>query len=262
MNTACGGGLFFMERDSLKSSSCLLFWVVVSVAAFFSGCAAENPLEFVTPDSKPYTKHLPDAYNSIELNRSTSAQVLDVIKQHKGELTSQSQSVVAGWGEKKKTYQFWLTMAGFSEEDFAVTRKYFLAVDEKPWHLGAEGQKQRFDCQIILDEQTLSEPYTGENQKRIAILQKVLENTRDDVAQVRSDSRVLDTGGMMINQTLERILYILNQSPGLAEKLSEKNGLDFDHLTLGKGRVQMILNDKVVKVKVRIGSLWRIWNKE
>jgi hypothetical protein len=251
-----------MERDSLKSSSCLLFGVIVSVAAFFSGCATNNPLEFATPEPKPYTKHLPDAYNSIELNRSTSAHVLDVIKQHKGELISQSQSVVAGWGEKKKTYQFWITMAGFSEEDFAVTRKYFLAVDEKPWHLGAEGQKQRFDCQMILDEQTLSEPYTGENQKRIAILQKVLENTRDDVAQVRSDSRVLDTGGMMINQTLERILYILNQSPGLAEKLSEKNGLDFDHLTLGNGRVQMILNGKVVKVKVRIGSLWRIWHKE
>ncbi|MDD5134392.1 MAG: hypothetical protein PHP01_03150 [Phycisphaerae bacterium] len=247
----------------MKAKGIYLVCAAATVLAFFSGCGVtEEPLERITPESKPYTKYLPDAYNSIELNRSTSAYVLDVIKQHKGELVAQSPSVVAGWGEKKKTYQFWLTMAGFSEEDFTVTRKYFLAVDEKPWHLGAEGQKLRFDCQMILDEQTLSEPYTSENQQRIAILRKVLENTRDDIAQVKEESRVLDTGGMMINQSLERILYVLNESPAIAEKLSDDNGLAFDHPTLGKSRVQMILNDNVVKVKIRIGSLWRIWEKD
>lgn len=249
-----------MKGTDLKAKEIFLVCSAIAVLMFFVGCGIEEPLERVTPEPKPYTKNLPSAYNSIELSRSTSANVLDSIKQHKGELTSQSQSVVAGWGEKKKTYQFWVTMAGFSEEDFTVTRKYFLAVDEKPWHLGAEGQSQRFDCQMILDEQTLSEPYTGENQKRIAIFKKVFENTRDDIAQVRNDSRVLDTGGMMINQTMERILYVLNQSPGLAERLSEDNGLDFDHLTLGKSRVQMMLNGKVVTLKIRIGNLKRIWN--
>ena len=102
---------------------------------------------------------------------------------------------------------------------------------------------------MIFDEKTLSEAYTSENQKRIAILTKVLENTRDDIMQVRQDTRVLDTGGMMINQTLERILYVLNQSPALAEKLNQPKGLEFDHLTMGKGWVKMVLDDKIVKSK-------------
>ena len=115
---------------------------------------------------------------------------------------------------------------------------------------------------MILDEQTLAEPYTSENQKRIAIFKKLHENTRNDIMQVRQDSKVVDTGAMMINQTLERILYVLSQSPGLAEKLNADDGLDFDHLTLGKSRVQMTLNNDVVKLKIRIGNLKKIWKQE
>ena len=232
----------------------------IIASVFFAGCGIEEPLERVLKEKKPYTSQLPTAYNRIELKQSTSANVLETVKQHKGELVSQSESVVASWGEKKNTYQFWLTMAAFDEEEFTATRKYFLAIDEKPWHLHAEGQKLRFDCQMILDEQTLAEPYTSENQKRIAILKKLHENTRNDIMQVRQDSKVVDTGAMMVNQTLERILYVLSQSPGLAEKLSDDKGLDFDHLTLGKSRVQMTLNDDVVKLKIRIGNLKKIWN--
>ena len=224
-----------------------------------SGCGIEEPLERIQREPKPYTYQLPKAYSSIQLNKSTSADVLEVIKQYNPELVSQSESVIASCGEKKKTSQFWLTMVAFEEEEFTATRKYFLAVDEKPWHINAEGQKLRFDAEMILDEETLSEAYTSENQKRIAILTKVLENTRDDIIQVRQDNRVLDTGGMIINQTLERILYVLKQSPALAERLNQPKGLEFDHLTLGKGRVQMVLDEKIAKVKIRIGRLRRIW---
>jgi len=247
----------------LKVINFLLFGIIVPTVLFYGGCGIiTEPLERVQPEPKPYTNQLPRAYDKIRLNQSTSADVLEAIKQYKQEQVSQSESVVASYGEKKKTYQFWLTMVAFDEEDFAATRKYFLAVDEKPWHIAAEGQKLRFDAEMILDEETISEAYTSENQKRIAILKKVLENTRGDITQIRQDSKIPDTGGMMINQTLERILYVLNQSPALAEKLDQPEGLEFDHPTMGKGRVGMKLEDKIVKVKIRIGRLWQIWKKE
>jgi hypothetical protein len=90
----------------------------------------------------------------------------------------------------------------------------------------------------------------------------MLENTRDDIMEVQQDSRVLNTGGMMINQTLERILYVLNQSPALAERLNQPDGLEFDHLTMGKGLVKMVLDDKIAKLKIRIGRLKKDWQKE
>jgi hypothetical protein len=253
-----------MERKSLKISNYLLFWIIVASVLFYAGCGVlKEPLERVRPEPKPYTSQLPRAYNKIWLNRSTSGDVLEVIKQNKQEFVSQSESVVASYGEKKETYQFWLTMVAFDEEEFTATRKYFLAVDEKPWHIAAEGQKMRFDADMILDEETLSEAYTSENQKRIAILKKVLGNTRDDITQIRQDSRIPDAGGMMINQTLERILYILNQSPALAEKLDQPSGLEFDHPTMGKGRVGLKLEDEsVAKVRIRIGRLWQIWKEK
>jgi hypothetical protein len=238
----------------------ILFTAVAGL--FFAGCGIEEPIEKVKFEPKPYTSQLPEAYRNIRLNKSTSADVLEAIKQYESETVSQSESIVVSWGEKKKTYQFWLNMVAFDEEDFAATRKYFLTVDEKPQHLFSEGQKLRFDAEMILDEATLSEPYTSENQKRIAVMKKALENFRNDIMQVRQDSRVLDVGGMMTNQTFERILYILDQSPGFAEKLDRPKGLDFDHLTLGKGRVQMTMDDRIVKIKIRIGRLWQIWDKE
>ena len=246
----------------MKTISFLSIILTTVAGLFVFGCGIEEPLERVQREPKPYTKQLPKAYDSIQLNKSTSADVLEIIKQYEQEFVSQSESVIASYGEKKKGSQFWLTMTAFEEEEFTATRKCFLAVDEKPWHINAEGQKLRFDAEMIVDEETLSEAYTSENQKRIVILTKVLENTRDDITQVRQDSKVLDTGGMMINQTLERILYVLNQSPVLAERLNQPKGLEFDHLTLGKGRVQMILDGKIVKVKIRIGRLWQIWKEE
>lgn len=252
-----------MEGLSLKVSRYLSL-PVLALVVLVAGCGIEEPLERVRPEPRPYTNRLSAAYDMVQLRRSSSADVLSVIKQYENkELISQSESVVASCGEKKKTSQFWLNMVGFDEEDFKATRKYFMAVDEKPWHLGAEGQKLAFDCQMILDDQTLSEPYTSENQKRIAILTKALENFRNDISQVSQDSRTLNEGKMMANQTIERILYVLKQSPSLAEKLDDDKGLDFDHPTFGKSRVRMRLEDKyVLTLKIRIGWLYRIWDKE
>lgn len=241
---------------------CLLAAVLTSIAGiFFAGCGIEEPLERVWFEEKPYTNQLPEAYREIELKEDTSAEVLDMIKKYDKELVSQSKSTVASWGEKKNTSQFWVNMVTFDEEDYTVARKYFLAVDEKAWHIHNEDQNLRFDSQIVFDEKTLSEPYTSENERRIAILKKVLEYTRDDFVEVRQDSRVLNQGAMLSNQMFERVLYVLNESPALAERMAEPNGLDYKSLAFNKSRAGLYIDDvnNIVTTKVRIGDVKRLW---
>ena len=219
---------------------------------------------FRSPEDKPYTSSLPDAYNRIDLKETTSADVLTFIKRKKPdiELLSQSESIVASFGEKKKTKQSWMTMVAFNEENFTAERKYFLAVDEKPWHLFAEGQRLRFDTEMVLGREQLDAPYSNENVRRIAILQQILENFRSDILQVRSDSRVLDASAMIVNQTLERLLYIFDKSPARAAWLDRRDGLEFDHPTMGWGKVRMVFDDDVVKLKIKVGRVARYFRKQ
>ncbi|GAI42864.1 unnamed protein product, partial [marine sediment metagenome] len=58
------------------------------------------------------------------------------------------------------------------------------------------------------------------------------------------------------NQTMETVLRKLNSSPALASNIGEAKGLDFDHITLGSGRISMIqIMDDMVNVNIHIGSL-------
>lgn len=254
----------------MKTSNFLAILITASLMLFNFGCGIEEPLERVEKTPGPYYGKLPYTYHNIHIKQSTSTQVLEIIKQNKKELVSQSPTVIASFGEKKRgvgtvaaeTYAYWITLAAFNEDDLTVTRKYYMASDEKPWFIGDKGMKQRFDAQIVMDDKTLKEAYPSENQKRIALLKKSLEHIRDDFAQVRKDSTTLDTGAMMINQTFERILYVLSQSPALAQRLSEPKGLQFDHPTLGEnqGHIRMTLEGNVVTIKLRIGwPFWQIW---
>jgi hypothetical protein len=238
----------------LKVANFLLILITAAAGLFYGGCGIEEPMERVKTEGSPRTSELPSAYNAITLKQSSSADVLAAIKQSKKELLSQSESVIASWGEKKKGSQLWLTAAAFDEEDLTVTRKYFLAVDEKPWHLLAEGQKLRLDIEMIADEKLLSEPYSSENEKRIAVLKAIIENMRDDITQIRQDSRIVHVSEMITNQGLERILYVLTQSPAMGERLSETDGLEFDHLTMGRGRVRMLINGEIVKLRMIVGK--------
>ncbi|MEN6386747.1 MAG: hypothetical protein ABFD79_16330, partial [Phycisphaerales bacterium] len=246
----------------MKKSNLLLLLAVVSTGMFLAGCGMDEIGERLWFEEPPYTNQQPEAYRIIEPQKTTSAEVLEMVKQYDKELISQSKSTVACWGEKKDTSQFWTTMVTFNEENFTVARKYFMAVDEKAWHLHNESQNLRFDSQIVMDEQTLSEAYASENERRIAILKKIFEMTRDDFVEVRHDSRVLNTAAMMSNQMYERILYVLNESPALAQRLGEPNGMDYKSLVFDKSRAGMYIDDvnNVVTTKIRIGDVKRLWN--
>jgi len=229
---------------------------------FLSGCGVEELTDRLWFEKPPYTNQLPEAYRVIEVKTSTSAEVLDMVKRYDKELTSQSKNTVACWGEKKDTSQFWVTMVSFDEENYTVARKYFMAVDEKPVHLHNENQNLRFDSEVQLDEKTLSEPYTSENERKISILKKLFEIERDDFVEVRQDSRVLNQAAMMSNQMYERALYVLNESPALAARLDEPNGLDYKSMNFDKSRIGLYIDDvnNVVTTKIRMGDVKKLWN--
>jgi hypothetical protein len=200
-------------------------------------------------------------YYLTTLKLSRSADILPVIVEEQRELLSQSESVVASWGQNKKGSTLWFNMIAFDEESLAAARKYCFAVYEKARTFYLKPiQRLRFDAQIVLDEQTINHPYAGTNEKRIAVLKKILADFKQDAAQLTFDSQTLHSASMMVNQALNTIVYKLDASPALAAKLSGYPGLDFDHMTLGPGKVRMLIENDIAKIKIKIGKYW--FNKQ
>jgi hypothetical protein len=208
------------------------------------------------PEGRPSDNELLDSYYRTVVKLSTSADVLASIQGPPHGLLSQSESVIASWGQKKKGYKAWFNIVAFHEDQLTAQRKYFFIEDERPRSLPAlPKQKLRFDTEMVLEEEFLDQPFATENARRIAILQHVLEVFKQDIEQVSQDNVMLEASGTMVNQSFSRILQILEDMPVLASKLTELDGLDFDHIVLGKGKIRMVIRDDIVKVKIKIGSI-------
>ena len=198
-------------------------------------------------------------YNRYELTVlkfSTSSDVLSYVGDPESELLSQSESVVASYGEAKKGSILWFNVVAFDEESLLAARKYAFLADEKSRHYVVAGSlKQGFDAEAVVGQEILDKPYANENERRIAVIRNVNENFTKDMNRLASDSRALNSMVLMAKQTLNRIVQILESSPAKAVRISEYGGLEFDHMMFGKGRVKMVLEGDIAKVKVKFGSL-------
>jgi len=219
-----------------------------------SGCSA---IEYFTPEKPPYDVELFYSYRQVDLDKSSSADVLGMIHRADFELLSQSKSVIVSTGQQKEGYKTWFDMVAFDENELTAKRKYFFEIDEKPKVLGKSPREGlRFDCDIVLSAKVLSEPYANENAKRIAVLKQILEDFQKDIADVRQDNKALATSGMLVNQALTSVLTVLDSSPALATRLSEPAGVEFSNLSLDKGKIQMFAVNTTARVKIRLGSFW------
>ena len=227
-----------------------------------SGCLLFDTLEFVTPAGDPNDTDIKRAYETTELNKSTSSDVLAVIHMPKYELLTQSTSVIASQGEKKRGHKVWFNMVAFDENEQTAKRKYRFVEDERPKRLFVEPwESLRFDCAMAVDSDVLLEPYANENAKRIAIYNWVVEKFRADIDEVGQDNKKLNISGMMVNQALETFRVKLEASPALAAELSDPLGVEFDHINMDKGRIQMIVACEIATVKIRLGSPIKRWEK-
>lgn len=237
-----------LKHKILNSGLCLLVFTLC-------GCAV---VDYVKPEGPPSEEQLTQSYYTTRLNVKTSADVLAIIHIPQYELLSQSKSVIASSGQKKKGHKIWLKMVAFDENDPTAKRKYFFVVDEKPKSFWVQPKRRlRFDTKMTLDAEIFDEPYANENARRIAILRQALKNARKDIDEVGAQDKNLVTCGMLISQTLETILVKLDSSPVLASKLSNPKGLDFDHITLGAGIIWMNIVEDTVNIRIRVNSFVR-----
>lgn len=220
-----------------------------------TGCAVLDMIQLGSPEGHPSGEEIFAAYDQIELNESTAADVLAVINIPEYELLSQSKSVIASIGEKKKGYKRWLKMTAFDEDGLTVKRKYLLVEDEKPKFLFVEPWAYlKFDCQMVLSDEVLDQPYANENARRIAILRETQETIRSDIDQVTSDNKMIAVSGMLINQTIETVLVKLDTSPAEAARLAEPGGLQFSHISYDKGKIRMTRDGNILTLKIWLGS--------
>jgi len=225
-------------------------------ALFFSGCGPMDVVELATPEKEPSYLHIAAVYDRITLNRSTPAEVLASIKISDDETVSQSKRVVASAGEQKEGKQKWFNMVSFSENELSAKSKYTFFVDERPKVLFVEPwEGAAYEGALVLGQDVLGKPYNNENARRIAVLKAVLGSVRSDVKEVRTDNKIINICGTVINQAFETVLAKLNESPSLAERLSDPNeGLGFEHPSFGKGKIGLKIEDDIAVTKIMLGS--------
>jgi len=225
---------------------------VLVVCCLVAGCSV---VTFLTPEGPPSNKEIYSLYRQTILKQSTSAGVLSAFGTPKYALLSQSKSIIALCGDKKKGKKMWFNMVSFDETELIAKRKYVFISDERPRQLFVEPwEGVDFGCQMVLSKDILDEPYANENARRVAILKQVEADTRKDTSEVGADNAMLSLCGMMAGQGMGTVLTKLSGSPALASRLGEPNGVEFEHISFDKCRLRMVIDNDVVMVRMRLGS--------
>ena len=199
-----------------------------------------------------------DRYYSTTLKLSTSSDVLAMIQDPETELVSQSDSVVAAWGVKdKKDRTHWFNMVAFDEDQMNAVRKYGFILEEINWGWNRRPDPGlRMDAAYVMEADLLEAPYTSNNEKRIELLKAAREHFGNDAQELVTDSKPLHNSTLMVKQAFNSVLIKLQQSPAYAVKLPLLEGMTFDHPTLGEAHIRMLIEEDIVKVKIKAGKAW------
>lgn len=226
------------------------------------GCSLTSPQAWIQPKDHLYDKELSATYDQTRIKKSLTLDVLPRIGQSKDELLSQSDSVVASLGQSKEGYKTWFTMVAFHEYELSVIRKYFFVVDEKVEKRMTKGLGFRFDCEMLLDKEELEKMRGEKEPNEIALLKRMRDNLGSDASELaggtdtpRSAEGRLDVNVLLIKQVFETILRGLERSPVLATRISDPNGIGFDHINFGEGKVRVWTDGNVAAAKIRLGAL-------
>jgi hypothetical protein len=240
---------------------------VFILVTLLGGCSSdEQRLSFEQRLSAPY--------DQTTINESLTLDVLPKVQRSPEELgphfegielLSKGRNVVALVGQSKDGYLSWFNMFTFHEHRLNVIRKYFYYVDDRTGiFLTGHGRGLMFDCEMVLPEDLLDGNYAAESERQIAILKYVLKELREDIDELESDAeslgqndKMLSISGMLMNQTFEMIFLKLESSPMFAGGLSSESGVEFQPRSFNDGKIQMVIENDIVKVKIRLGELAR-----
>ena len=85
-------------------------------------------------------------------------------------------------------------------------------------------------------------------------MKQLLKDYNADLIQLTADSQTLTSGSMMARRAVNTVITRLDQNPAYAIKLDKPNGLDFDHIILGKARVCLIITDDIAALTSKVGT--------
>lgn len=248
------------KRDALRMAAHIVVYVCLICAVIgVGGCAEVQSWTEARRVRTPYHQQLAATYEQIKVNKSLTLDVLPKIDALREELVSQTESSVAAVGQSPDGYRTWFTLVAFHEYNLTATRKYFFLIDEKAKSRADRGL--RFDCEIALEKDDLGSA-ADENQRKVTMLKTVLEHLRKDIEQLGGSSespnqanKMLDIGGLTIKQTFGLVLLKLEASPVLISRLADNEGIEFDHVNFDKGRIRLVVEGNIAKVKLRLGAL-------
>ena len=259
----------FRQNISCKSAAAMRFVSVFLLGALLGGCSAVSP--WAKARQLSYQAKLSAPYDQIKIKQSVIQNAVPKIQRLQdelepsfagAELISHSENVVVSLGQSKDGYTTWFYMVTFQENELNAIRKYFFFVDDKTriFELGPS-RGLRFDCEMVIGEEMLTEPGTTENAGRIAMLRNVLDKFHKDMGEISEDTattdqenKMLDICRMLIKQTFEIVLLKLDSSPILATRLSKAGGVEFNHINFDKGKIQMVAKGDIITVKIRLGA--------
>lgn len=224
------------------------FVIIAAATLVLSGCSSP-------PDSY---QPVFDRFYSTTLKLSTSSDVLAMIQNPESEMLSQSESVVAAWGVKERNNRtHWFNMVAFDEEQMNAVRKYGFILEEVHWGWNRQpAPALRLDAQYVMDADTLEAPYAGNNEKMIEVMKAAMDLFSADAQEVVLDSQSFRNSTIMVKQAFNSALIKLGHSPAYAAKLPLMEGMMFDHPTLGQSHIRMIIEDDIVKIKIKSGKAW------
>ncbi|MBN1817262.1 MAG: hypothetical protein JW828_07855 [Sedimentisphaerales bacterium] len=195
-----------------------------------------------------------ERYGDITLKISRSQDVLTALTSDQ-ETLIQSGNVILSVGQREKSNHLWFNAVAFDEQELTATAKYGMGYERYAPSIYINPEyKMRLDLEMVAPKDLLSEPYSTENARRIAVLTWAFETCKSDLAKGTGESQDLAGAVLLVNQTIRAILYTLQSSPGLASRLSEPAGMTFDQINLGIGHIRMLLKDDIVKIKVKAGQ--------
>ncbi|HEV59058.1 MAG TPA: hypothetical protein ENN87_16430 [Phycisphaerales bacterium] len=197
-----------------------------------------------------------DRFELATLKVSRSADVLNAIKED-DEMLVQSPTVVALWGQRDEQNRLWCNAVAFDEESLTAVRKYATGYEQfdRSYFITAR-RKLRFDAELVAPRQLLDEPYANTSDRNRAILAWAMESFREDMDTLGGENTDLLNLVMLVRQTGNGILQTLDRSPGLAANLADPEGVAFDQINLGPGRVRMLIQDDVARIKIKVGKEW------
>jgi len=243
--------------------------VALWVLSHLAGCGA------LTSRKLPYAQ-LAAPYQQTQLKTTTTLDVLNMTRAPDyqldadavGEtLLTQSDTAAALTGQSRNGLKTWVNLIVFNEHRMIAARKYFFCCDERAiavptdWLLAPVSPRRGllFDAEIIVDPVVRTTPYATEEARQIAILEWLAWQFQADTEAVTGNhekrtgaNEMVSTAGMMMNQVFRGVLIEIDKSPGLARQLADPTGVEFPHISLGTGRIQMLVQDDIATVAIRV----------